>query len=151
MRYDLTRYGAALLTFLLGVTLADNFVSRPPDARDERAVLAVEREYVRAHLERDVEALDRVLADDFTSFGGRVRKGHRLALLSNPLFTVVSLQTEGVEVRVQGDEARVDGHAKMTSSFRGREVTTPWYSFTRRYERRAGRWQIVSCHFGVHW
>ena len=151
MKYDLTRYGAALLTFLLGVTLADSLASKPSDARDERAVLAVEREYIRAHLERDVEALDRVLADDFTSFGGRVKKGHRLALLANPLFTVAALKTDGVEVHVRGGEAWVEGRAKMTSRFRGREVTTPWYGFTRRYERREGRWQIVSCHFSVSW
>jgi ketosteroid isomerase-like protein len=151
MKYHLTRFGAGLVTFILGVTLAGSFAFDKSGGRDERAVLAVEREYVRAHLERDVEALDRVLADDFTSFGGRVKKGHRLALLANPLFTVVSLETEGVEVSVQGDEARVDGRAKMKSSFRGREVTTPWYGFTRRYERRQGRWQIVSCHFSLRW
>jgi len=151
MRHHLTHLGAALLTFLLGVTLSNTFAFKTSDASDERAVLAVEREYVRAHLERDVEALDRVLADDFTSFGGRVNKGHRLALVANPLFTISSLQTEGVEIHVSGDGARVAGRAKMTSSFRGREVTTPWYGFVRRYERRGGRWQIVSCHFSMAW
>ena len=151
MKHHLTRCGAALLTFLLGVTLANTFAFRTSDAGDEQAVLAVEREYVRAHLERDVEALDRVLADDFTSFGGRVNKDRRLALLANPFFTVVSLRTEDVEVEVGGDGARVAGRAKMKSSFHGREVTTPWYGFTRRYERREGRWQIVSCHFSLSW
>ncbi len=149
MKFYLTRPVAALLTFLLGVTLANTFAFKTSDGRDERAVLAVEREYVRAHLERDVSALDRVLAEDFTSFGGRVNKGHRLALLSNPFFTVTSLRTEDVEVRVSGDEAWVEGRAKMTSSFRDRQVTTPWYGFARQYERREGRWQIVSCRFGL--
>ena len=155
MRSYAIRLSVALATFLVGTSAAGLLsfspFGAPARGGAEREVLAVEREYIRAHTERDVAALERVLADDFTSFGGRVRKGHRLALLANPFFTVVALKTDGVEVYVQGDEARVEGRAKMTSSFHGREVTTPWYGFTRRYERRGGRWQIVSCHFSVVW
>jgi ketosteroid isomerase-like protein len=151
MKYHAARLPVALLTFFLGVTAAGAWAGMDAEGRDERAVLAVEREYVRAHIERDVAALERVLADDFTSFGGRVNKGHRLALLSNPFFKITALKTDGVEVAVRGHEATVSGRAKMTSSFRGREFTTPWYEYTRHYERRGGRWLIVSCEFSVSW
>ena len=152
MRYFATRIPAALLTFFVGVAcagLAPNVWTSAGD--DERAVLAVEREYVRAHVERDVAALDRVLADDFTMFRGKVTKEHRLALLSNPLFSVTSLKTDDVNVVVSGGEAWVTGTAKMSGRFRGREYSTPRYGFTRHYVRRAGRWRIVTCEFNLPW
>lgn len=155
MRYLATRLPAALITFALGITVANLAAYVWPGAAsytsDERAVLAVEREYVRAHTERDVAALERVLADDFTSFRGRVTKEHRLAMLANPFFTVTSLETKDVTVSVRGAEARVSGKAKMAGSFRGHDYSTPQYGYSRRYERREGRWQIVSCEFSFSW
>ena len=149
------RLPVALLTFVVGITTANLSARLWPvassSAADERAVLEVEREYIRAHTEGDVAALDRVLGDDFTSFGGRVTKAYRLALLSNPYFVVTSLATDDVSVRVSGDEAWVSGKARMSASYRDRDFTTPPYRFTRRYERRDGRWQIVSCEFSFDW
>lgn len=151
MRYYATRIPAALITFVLGVASANLLAYVWAGSSGEQAVLAVEREYVRAHVERDVEALDRVLADDFSMFGGRVKKEHRLALISNPLFAVTSLKTDDVRVVVNGGEAVVTGTARLTGSFRGREFNTPRYGYTRHLERRGGRWQIVSCEFTVPW
>ncbi|HEY0169404.1 MAG TPA: nuclear transport factor 2 family protein [Pyrinomonadaceae bacterium] len=152
MRYFATRLPAALVTFLLGVA-ASGLVSHvwPAATAAESAVLAVEREYVRAHVERDVEALDRVLADDFTMFGGRVTKDARLALVANPLFAVTSLKTSDVNVVVDGNRALLTGTAKLAGRFRKREYTTPRYGYTRRLEKRGGRWQIVSCEFSLPW
>lgn len=145
------RLSAALVSFLVGITsfnlLSDSGFGASSRGESESEIMEIEREYIRAHLERDVAALDNVLADDFTSFRGRVRKEHRLALLANPLFSVTSLSTEGVRVRVRGDAAWVRGTARMAGSLRGHEFDTPPYRFSRRYERRGGRWQIVSCRF----
>ena len=151
MRYYATRIPAALLTFLLGVASANLVGYVWAGSSEEQAVRAVEREYVRAHVERDVEALDRVLADDFSMFGGRVTKEHRLALISNPLFAITSLKTSDVQVVVDGREALVTGTARLTGSFGKREINTPRYGYTRRLEKRGGRWQIVSCEFTVPW
>ena len=151
MRYFATRLPAALVTFLIGVAAAGLGGNAWTSTSDERAVLAAEREYVRAHVERDVEALDRVLADDFTMFGGRVTKDHRLALLASPFFFVNSLQTSEVNVVVDGKEAVVTGTAKLSGRFRGRDYSTPRYGYTRRLEKRGGRWQIVSCEFSLPW
>ena len=152
-----TRLPVALVTFFVGIAAANLGVRVWPgnaatahDA-DERAVLEVEREYIRAHTERDVATLERVLADDFTSFGGRVRKEQRLALLANPLFVVTSLETDDVSVGVGGTEGWVAGRARLSGSFRGRDFTTPYYRFTRRYVKRDGRWQIISCAFSYDW
>jgi ketosteroid isomerase-like protein len=151
-----TRLPVALITFAIGITTANLAARLWPGAAaastaDEQAVLAVEREYLRAHTERDVAALDRVLADDFTSFGGPVGKEQWLARLANPYFTITSIATDGVSVSVRGDEAWVVGRARLSGSFSGRDFMTPRYEFKRRYERRDGRWQIVSCAFSYAW
>lgn len=151
MKYYATRIPAALITFVLGVASANLVGYVWAGTSDERDVLAVEREYVRAHVERDVAALDRVLAEDFSMFRGRVKKSHRLALISNPLFAVTSLKTDDVRVVVSGREALVTGTARLSGSFRGREFNTPRYGYTRHLEKRGGRWQIVSCEFTVPW
>ena len=151
MRYFATRLPAALVTFLLGIAAAGLVPNVWSGSADERAVLAVEREYVRAHLERDIEALDRVLADDFKMFGGRVNKDHRLALVASPFFSVFSLHTSDVEVVVDGSKAMLTGRAKLSGRFRGRDFSTPRYGYTRHLEKRGGRWQIVSCEFTLPW
>ena len=151
MRYYATRVPAALITFVLGVASSNLVGYVWSGSSEERDVLAVEREYVRAHVERDVAALERVLAEDFSMFGGRVKKEHRLALISNPLFAVTSLETDDVQVVVDGREAFVTGTARLSGSFRGREFNTPRYGYTRHLEKRGGRWQIVSCAFTVPW
>jgi ketosteroid isomerase-like protein len=80
-----------------------------------------------------------------------VRKEQRLALLANPLFVVTSLETDDVSVGVSGDGAWVAGRARLSGSFRGRDFSTPFYRFTRRYVKRDGRWQIISCAFSYDW
>ena len=151
MRYYATRIPAALITFVLGVASANLGGYVWGASSDERDVLAVEREYVRAHVERDVGALDRVLADDFSMFRGTVTKEHRLALVANPIFAVTSLKTDDVQVVVGDGHAMVTGTARLTGSFRGREFNTPRYGYTRHLEKRGGRWQIVSCEFTLPW
>ena len=151
MRYYATRIPAALITFVLGVASANLVGYVWAGSSEERAVRAVEREYVRAHVERDVAALDRVLADDFTMFRGTVTKEQRLAWLSNPFVRITALDTDDVQVVVDGGHAIVTGTARLSGRFRRREFTTPRYGYTRHLEKRGGRWQIVSVAFTVPW
>src|ERR1700753_258413 len=156
MRNIATRVPVAIVTFVIGITVS-RLTARvwpsaaTPHTEDERAVLEVEREYVRAHEERDLETLDRILADEFTSFRGSMTKEAKLAMIANPLFAVMSLDTEDVSVTVRGSEAWVSGNARLSGSFRGRDFATPQYGYTRRFEKRGGRWQITSCVFSLGW
>ncbi len=152
MKYFATRLPAVLITFFVGIAAANlGAYIWTGSTSAESAVLAVEREYIRAHVERDVAALERVLADDFSMIGGKVTKEHRLALVSNPFFVVTSLKTDDVNVIVSGRDAWVTGTAKMSGRFRKREFSTPRYGFTRHYVKRGGRWQIVTCEFNLPW
>ena len=153
MQRIIIRLSVALVTFLAGITTTHlPGVSRPgtpratiSNAQAEQEVLAVEREYIRAHTERDVAALDRILADEFVigPMMGRVRtKEARLALVANPDFTFDAIETDDVRVRASGDEATVSGRARVSGRYGDREFTSPVYGFIRSYERREGRWQI---------
>lgn len=151
MQHYATRLTAATLTFIIGITTAALFNTNNLDAAArtsaEREVLTVEREYIRAHVERDIVALNEILAEDFrANFGRSITKDRRLALIANPFFTIKDISTEDVEVAVEadGDTATVKGRARMTIGYRDRDndFTTPEYKFARLYKKIDGRWQV---------
>ena len=159
MKHLALRLCVALVTFTTGLTVGKlvpsvNFKSAHavPTTQAEREVLNVEDAYVAAHLNRDAAALERILADDFTfyfPFGAAQDKPGRLALVGDPDFTFLSIDRAGVRVAVDGDRATVSGRAQVRVSRRayngdGDEHFSPWYNFVRTYERRDGRWQIIS-------
>ncbi|MGB9181975.1 MAG: nuclear transport factor 2 family protein [Pyrinomonadaceae bacterium] len=141
----------ALCTFIIGLTTSS--VLNPfhstsvSNVNAEREVLQVEREYIQANLDRDTDTLDSILADEFTIERGDGRisnKARRLALLENPDFAFEAINTDNVQVEVNGDKATVTGVAVTEIRYKGEESASPPYKFTREYERRDGRWQIVS-------
>lgn len=148
----------SLATFLIGNIIAAPWstANRTPApsaeyTSAEQELLAIERRYVDAHIQRDVAALDRILADDFTiSYPiDRVSdKAARLSLVGDSDFTFIDVNTFDVDVEVNGDEGVVIGRAVVTGSDEGRVFRTRPYRYIRRYEKRQGRWQIVSVQFG---
>lgn len=150
MQHYATRLTAATLTFIIGITTAALFNTNNLDAaartRAEREVLTVEREYIRAHVERDIAALNEILADEFrTNFGRRINKDRRLALIANPYFTIRAIANDDVQVKIEadGDTATVSGRARMTMGYADNEFTTPEYKFSRLYKKLDGRWQVA--------
>ncbi|HEX8071939.1 MAG TPA: nuclear transport factor 2 family protein [Pyrinomonadaceae bacterium] len=164
MKHLALRLCVALATFAAGTTVGKLLSPLPftakPTTQAEQEVLSVERAYLDAHLNRDAAALARLLADDFTfqmSYGYTEGKSERLALVSDPGFAFTAIDTRDVTVSVVGYRATVTGRARVhvmrepaefgPGSFAGDySRTSPWYNYTRTFERRDGRWQIVSVH-----
>ena len=151
MKHYVIRLIVALCTFIIGLTTSS--VLNPfhhqsvPNSAAEREVLQVEREYIQANLERDTDSLDSILADEFTIYRayGRVsNKAQRLALLENPDFAFEAINTDDVHVEVNGDKATVTGMAVTDTRDGGTQYTSGPYRFIREYEKRDGRWQIIS-------
>jgi ketosteroid isomerase-like protein len=143
----------SLATFIIGITAATPWTAfrTTSDNQDKTEILKIEQQYLDAHLARHTARLDEILSNDFTFthyWGGVANKARRLALLENPDFTFDSIDTSGVEVAVNGDTAQVTGTAVVHSTYRGESYVTMPYSYTRTYERRDGRWQIVSVRAG---
>lgn len=154
MKHLAFRLGVSLFTFVIGIALSALFPNSRQhtgaNTQDERAVLQMEHEYIEAHLNGDTETLDKILADDFAIVTRRrvVTKAERLAQLSDPDFAFVAINTDDVDVEVNGDRAVVTGEAYTQTLQYDREYTSRVYSFARNYEKHDGRWQIVSVNIG---
>lgn len=154
MKHLAFRLGVSLFTFVIGIALSALFPAGRHHAiansQDEQAVLQVEHEYIQAHLNGDTETLDKILADDFAIVARRriVTKAQRLAQLADPDFAFVAINTDDVDVEVDGDQAVVTGEAYTQVVQYDREFTSPVYSFVRNYVKHDGRWQIVSVQIG---
>jgi len=118
------------------------------DAPDLRAELdAIEQSLVKAWLDRDATAVDRILADDWSviDLGGRVltkaevmREG-----FSSGERRIESGAIDEVRVRPLGDVAVVTGRSVLTGSYRGDRMTVT-QRFTDVFAKRNGRWVIVA-------
>ena len=152
MKQAAIRLAVAVVTFVTGLGLAalvnpfrGNTVV--PSAADEQEVLRVERAYVRANLDADTDALREILADEFTirtRWGRVTTKAERLARLDSYGLSFQSFRTDDVRVVVTGDTAVVTGTAFIRA--RDEEDWEPGrtYRYSRDYEKRDGRWQIVT-------
>jgi len=144
------RLSVSIATFILGLALSfvpSLFSSDAPKASGfEGEVLEVNRQYLDAHIHRDVAALDRLLADDFViggRFGTGASKAQRLALLADPDFSFIDIDSRDTRVTASQNYGEVSGYAVLRGGYAGREYTSPPYHYVRRFERRDGRWQVV--------
>lgn len=123
-----------------------------PTAEDE--VRRVEREWLDAYEQRDSEAMQRIVADDFIIYfldGATQTKNDILAMLErgraasrpSPKFV-----TEDVRARAYGETVILTGRvvtiSKRADGTERREASR----YTDTYVRRDGRWQVVSSHLG---
>lgn len=154
MKYLAPRLLASLLTFVIGIAsftvLHDYHLRNVLNSPDGQAVMQVEHEYIQANLNRDTATLDNILADEFTisSRCRIVNKAQRLALLENPDFAFEDIHADYWNVEVNGDTAVIRGTAYVQTRYNDEEFISPTYRFTRNYEKRDGRWQIVSVRIG---
>ncbi len=115
----------------------------------EREVRKMEREWLDAYEKRDVEAMDRILSDDFKltfSNGSEQTKADILATLKtardsgrpSPKFS-----TEDVQSRVEGEAVILTGRLIQTMERDGQTRTMQMH-YTDTYTKRRGRWQVIT-------
>ena len=150
LRYGI-RLSVSVATFFLGLALSAALSLLPSAAprggASEQEVFNANQEYLQAHMSRDVAALDRLLADEFTigsRYGRVVSKHRRLAMLSDPDVSFLSFDGDDTRVSASGSAGEVSGRAVLRGSYKGREYLSPPYRYVRRFEKRDGRWQVVS-------
>lgn len=154
MKYLALRLFAALLTFVIGTVsftvLHGLHLRSVLNSPDGQAIMQVEHEYVQANLNRNTAALDNILADEFTisSRWKYATKADRLSLLQNPDFAFEDIHIDYADIEVNGSTATVRGKAYVQTRWYDEESISPTYRFTRNYEKRDGRWQIVSVRIG---
>ena len=100
-----------------------------------------------AMVERDMPALDRILADDLIymhSTGAIDSKGSLIAALRERKFTFKSAGTTDIVVRCYGDSAVFNGKVRMLVEVAGTDHHA-FSAFTTVWVRQAGGWRLV------HW
>jgi ketosteroid isomerase-like protein len=119
------------------------------DARAEQAVRRLEREWLDAGHNKDVAAMDRILANDFIiTFGdGSVRdKDEVMRRLRVGTRNPNEYDwTEDSEVRVHGNTAIIVGRYRYRLREKDKETVSE-SRYTDTYIKRKGHWQVVASH-----
>ena len=131
-----------VLTALFALFSSVGNVGRPAKTQAVDAVLATDRQLDRAWNDKDLNALDRLWADDylFIAWTGEIMDKHdRLAAIRSGEFQVQSVESDEVKVRVFNDVAFLTDRERIRTN-QG-EVTV---RSTRAFIFRSGRWQLIT-------
>jgi ketosteroid isomerase-like protein len=116
----------------------------PPDADIKAQV----RAWDQAYQARNVQALSRILADDFTitDAAGAVltKSAYLMSVVKRPEFdqSAASVESYDVTVKVDGDKAVVTGRSPVKGRPRGKASTVAGnYRFTDEWVRLQGVWK----------
>jgi len=135
-----------ILLAVLAQTLAGQ--SKPTPSPVAKILMQLEHDWSEADVKKDVAALNRILAEDWTGidFQGTVmNKAQALmevAAKSDATATQSTVLGE-MKIRVFGNTALVSGTEVETSQYRGQDSSGE-YIWTDVFVQRSGRWQAVS-------
>lgn len=119
------------------------------DLSSKQVIMLLENEGREATLKNDIEANDRLLADDWVNInvdGSITTKAKLMELLKAGSFKIMSIDNDEVMVRVYGDAAVVTGRSTTKRAGQGDDIVTRQVRFTRVYAKQQGRWRVVSAH-----
>ena len=140
----------ALVIFSCSFASAQTTPERPHENEGtEQVILQLENEGREATLKNDIEANNRLLADNWMNInpdGSITTKAKLMELLKDGSFKIMSIDNDEVKVRVFGESAVVTGRSTTKRAGQGNKAVTRQVRFTRVYARRQGRWQVVSAH-----
>ena len=112
----------------------------------QNKIVELEGERIKAMIDADAEALDRILSDDLTYIHTTTREDSKKSLtdsLTSGSLSYQAIDTEDVKVRIYGDAAVVTGGAAIKVSSGGRLLEFN-ILFTDVYAKREGSWQMVA-------
>lgn len=131
--------------------LSNNQVEVPvtiPTDSTEDEIRRIEIEWGEAFERRDMETLDRLMADDYilTDPIGSVRtKAESLAAIERNEVLFESTKSDNVKVRINGDTAVITGRSTFRGRYKGWSMAGQ-YQYTDVLVKRSGSWRAVSSH-----
>jgi ketosteroid isomerase-like protein len=141
----MTRPTLLLLACLVPALSASAAQSKPV-LSDQQTLIKLEREWDAAFHRKDVEFIDSVLAEEFTSTYGDGSRGDRakeLKMASEFNQQVDSSTLDEFVVKVYGDTAVVWFTQHMVGPSKGQRLEVT-YRYIDVFVMRAGRWQCVA-------
>jgi uncharacterized protein (TIGR02246 family) len=139
------------LALLLAAACVPAPAQQPTLSKAEEEVRRLERQWLDAYEQNDAEAMNRIVADDFTiTFpnGEMQTKPQIVAMVKAPRRASqprMRFRTEGVQSRAYGDTVILIGKV-ITEYEREGKTATEQSRYTDTYVRRDGRWQVVASH-----
>lgn len=112
----------------------------------QKHIEALEREWRDAVIHNNVRVMNRLLADDYLgiSANGTVEtKAEEVAQSKAGTLRIKSLKLSDIKVRIYGNTAVVTSSAELTG-VNGQSDISGNYRYTRVYNKRYGKWKIVS-------
>ena len=114
-------------------------------ADTERELLNWEKDFAKAVVSNDADAIGKFLADDWVIIdpdGGFIDRARFLGVIKSGMLTHDLMESEDAKVRVYGDSAVLSALTKTKAKFAGQEFTTQERA-TDIFVKRDGRWQCV--------
>ena len=136
-----------LLTILTGAYAAHGQANKEL-SKSEQEVRKLERAWLDAYEKRDVEAMNAIVADDFTitfSDGAMQTKTQIIESLKRPRGSSSTFITEGAQSRVYGDTVILIGLV-ISEWKQNDKPMTDRSRYTDTYVKRNGKWQVVASH-----
>ena len=144
--------------FILALFLAASAIELPAQEAQKKAstpaeeeVRKLEREWLDAYEQHNVEAMDRIVAEDFaiTFPEGKIQtKPQIMAMIKRPRregAPPTRFHTEDVQSRTYGDTVVLMGKVVEETQKEGKTVREE-SRYTDTYVKREGRWQVVASH-----
>jgi ketosteroid isomerase-like protein len=119
-----------------------------PSSNTEEAIRAAEEAWMDAWRRHDIQACERVLADEFvlvSALGGEQFDKAKWLELARADFHCDAFHFDEVRVRRYGDVALAHTLYRQRATARGRDWTGA-FRMTDVWVHRDGRWQVVSRH-----
>src|SRR6185436_8795724 len=141
---------STILALLLAVSALASAQPRAT-AADVKELNRLETVWNEAHLKGDVNALDRLWADDlFVTMPDMppMNKEESLAIWKAGKMKFDIYRTSDLRIKVYGNTAVVTGQLVRIRDATSKQFEDDW-RFTKVYVRRNGRWQVVTWH-GSH-
>lgn len=121
-------------------------LSAPAFAADDAATLTgMEAKWTDAFLKHDAAYVSSITADDWSGFdpdGKRETRASMLAHVKDPKAVTKAAHNHGVEVKLFGDLAIVQGYETETSSY-GPKNTSGTYYWTDVFQKQGGQWKAI--------
>jgi uncharacterized protein (TIGR02246 family) len=141
-----------ILVALVPFTVSGLSASQTAQASNaEQEVRKLERAWLDAYEQRDVKAMEAIVADDFTitfadgSVQTKTQVVNSIKSPRNPNSPSFKFYTEDVQARVYGDTVILIGRV-ITEYQRDGKTVKEQNRYTDTYVKRNGRWQVVASH-----
>ena len=135
--------------FAIALALAPAFACA--QNADSVALLRLEAEWNRAHVQADTAALNRLWAPTLTVAVPEMppmSKDDLLRFWRSGRSNIVRYDTEDVAIQLSGDLAVATGRLRRERNFNGQLVADDW-RFTKVYARHDGVWRVIAYHASV--